>query len=286
MNSMIVSKSKTQFVLNLAINGMVPMKSMTPYVPISPNEVLADIEQCMSVGGFTYIHLHARDLNGEPTGDAASYEKFIAVIRERYINMPICVSCSGRKDPSFEKRSAVLDIKGDLKPDMASLTLSSLNFSDTVSVNSRATIIRLAEKMQENEIVPELEIFDLGMMNFAEYLISKGYLKPPYYFNFMLGNIFSAQSKLSHLAALLAELPKGALWSVAGIGQAQISATLLSLSQGGGVRTGIEDTIWFDSDKTIKARNCDLIERVHSLASLADMEIMPCEVFGDFLKSK
>ncbi|MHC4424427.1 MAG: 3-keto-5-aminohexanoate cleavage protein, partial [Planctomycetota bacterium] len=100
----------------------------------------------------------------------------------------ICVSTSGRVFFEFEKRSAVLDLKGELKPDFGSLTLSSLNFNRQASVNTPQMIQDLAKKMLENNIRAELEAFDLGMINYAKYLIRKNLLKPPCYFNLILGN--------------------------------------------------------------------------------------------------
>jgi 3-keto-5-aminohexanoate cleavage enzyme len=273
-----------KYILNLAANGIIPTKEMTAFVPVTPHEVISDIDQCMSVGGITYLHLHARDENGNPSNDIETYKKFIAPIKEKYKDLVICVSCSGRLDSSFEGRSGVLDIQGDLKPEMASLTLGSLNFSQSVSINSPDMIVRLAERMQERGIKPELEIFDLGMMNYAHYMIAKGYLKPPFYFNIILGNIFSAQSKLSHLATILQELPDNAIWSTGGIGNAQIPATLMALSQGGGIRTGIEDNIWMDPERTKLATNMMLVERVHKLAALSGLQMLTPTEFKNLIE--
>jgi 3-keto-5-aminohexanoate cleavage enzyme len=123
--------AKDKFILSLAPNGMVPTKEMTAHVPVTPLEVAEDIKKCIQAGGITYLHLHARDERGTPTGDKKIYEQFIAAVKETAPDLTVCISCSGRMDPSFEGRSKVLDISGDLKPDMASLTLSSLNFSKT-----------------------------------------------------------------------------------------------------------------------------------------------------------
>jgi hypothetical protein len=95
----------------------------------------------------------------------------------------ICVSLSGRSFNKFEERSEALELEGFLKPDMGSLTLSSLNFNQIASINSPEMILNLANKMKNLGIVPELEAFDAGMINYAKYLIKKGLLEPPYYFN-------------------------------------------------------------------------------------------------------
>ena len=286
LNSRVKLQKEAKFVLNLAPTGMVPTKKLTPFVPVTPEEVVNDLKECAEVGGITYLHLHARDDKGLPTPDKSIYENYIEAVKKEFADMAVCVSCSGRTDPSFESRSQVLDLKGDLKPDMASLTLGSLNFSKTASVNSPETIHRLAEKMAENSIKPELEIFDVGMMNFANYMIEKGLITPPYYFNIILGNMFSAQGKVSHLAAILAEMPKNAIWSLGGIGNAQLPAHLLAFSQGAGIRTGIEDNIWLDKERKNLASNAALIKRIHELAALSEVKMMGMAEFKELIQAR
>lgn len=261
------------FVFNLAPTGMVPTKQHNPDVPTSATEIARDVARCAAFG-ITSVHLHARDAAGQPTSDPAIYTDIIAAVRETTPDMVLIVSCSGRNNPDYASRAPVLQLQGDVKPDMASLTLSSLNFPQGASINEPDTIIRLAETMQANNIKPELEIFDLGMMHYAHFMIRKGYLQPPFYFNFMLGNITSAQADLSHLGLLLRELPDNALWTVGGIGRAQWPAAMMAMSQGGGVRIGLEDNLWLDADKQLPASNIALVEKTAQLATLAGMTPM------------
>jgi uncharacterized protein (DUF849 family) len=265
--------SANKIILNLAPTGVIPTKKMTSYVPITPEEVALDVEICAKLG-LSCVHIHARNENQQHTGEIHIYSKYMEAIRKKLPDMVICVSCSGRTDPHFESRSPVLNLTGDLRPDMASLTLSSLNFTQNASINTPDTIIRLAEKMQNNGIKPELEIFDLGMVNYAHYLIKKGYLKAPYYFNIILGNIASAQANLSHLGMIIKELPSDSFWTVGGIGNAQLPANLMAISQGGGVRVGLEDNIWFDQERTQLATNPLMVERLVKIINLMGKEVM------------
>ncbi|MBL1209360.1 3-keto-5-aminohexanoate cleavage protein [Geminocystis sp. GBBB08] len=272
-----------KIIINLAPTGVIPNNNMTSHVPITPKEVALDVYNCAKFG-LSCVHVHARDENQEQTGDSQRYVQYIEAIREKVPEMVICVSCSGRKDPNFESRSQVLSLTGDLRPDMASLTLSSLNFTKTASLNSPDTIIRLAEKMQNNGIKPELEIFDVGMVNYAHYLIKKGYLLAPYYFNIILGNIASAQANLLHLGMIIKELPSDSIWTVGGIGNAQLSANLMAISQGGGVRVGLEDNIWFDEERTELATNQSMMERIIKIIRLMGKEIISPKELRTYLK--
>jgi uncharacterized protein (DUF849 family) len=157
---------------------------------------------------------------------------------------------------------------------MGSLTLSSLNFSGQASVNSPDMIQALAGTMNERGILPELEAFDSGMINYARYLERKGLLQPPHYFNLILGNIAGAQADLLHLGTMIRDLPPDSLWSGGGIGAAQLSTNSLAIAAGGGVRVGLEDNVWFDRSRNRLASNADLLHRVHVLAQANERSVM------------
>ena len=251
-----------KLIVNFTPTGLIPTREMTPHVPILPTEIVDQVNELVGLG-INMVHLHAREPDtGLPTFRKEIYAKIIAGIREKNEKLLLCVSTSGRIFNVFEKRSEVLDLDGDLKPDFGSLTLSSLNFNKEVSINSPQMIKDLAQKMLDRGIKPELEVFDLGMVNFAHYLIQKGFLKPPYYFNLILGNIACAQATMLNLGLMIMELPPSSIWSVGGIGRFQLQMNVASMNFGGGVRVGLEDNIWFDESRTRLATNRELIKRV------------------------
>ena len=256
------------FILNFTPTGMIPTKEMTHLVPTHPDEI---IEQVLEVAelGVNMVHLHARELeSGLPTYKKEIYAETIDGIRRRNKDLVLSVSTSGRHFFEFEKRSEVLDLKGDLKPDFGSLTLSSLNFNKQASINSPQMIQDLARKMRENNIQPELEVFDLGMINYAKYLIRKELIHPPYYFNLILGNIACAQADMLSLGLMIKELPENSLWATGGVGNAQLKMNAMSLVAGGGVRVGLEDNIWYDEERTRLATNREQVERILVVAKV------------------
>lgn len=267
-----------RLIINLSPTGMVPTKKMTPHVPESPSEIIEDVLKCTTLG-VSMAHLHARDANGAPTYKKETYNEIITGIKEKNKDLVVVVSTSGRNFTEFWQRSDVLDLEGEVKPDMASLTLSSLNFIKTASMNSPDMVIKLAEKMQGNGIKPELEVFDFGMVNFAHYLIKKEIIQPPYYFNILLGNIATAQAKLLQLGLIISELPENSVWSIAGIGECQCRMNAISILEGGGVRVGLEDNIWYDEERTTLATNYALVERLVKIATVIGRPIAtPLEV--------
>jgi uncharacterized protein (DUF849 family) len=255
-----------KFIFNFTPTGMIPTKEMTPHIPITPDEIINQISEVADLG-INMVHLHARDpITGEPTYKKEVYAEIIRGIRNRHRNLILCVSTSGRTFSEFEKRSDCLHLEGELKPDFGSLTLSSLNFNNQASISTPQMIQALAREMLERGIRPELEAFDVGMINYAKYLIEKELIHPPYYFNLILGNIACAQANLLNLGLMINELPVGSIWSVGGVGRFQLPMNAAALVAGGGVRVGLEDNIWFDDERTRLVTNRELVERVLSIA--------------------
>jgi len=271
-------------IVNFAPTGMIPTKEMTSHVPISVNEIVEDVHEAYEIG-ITIVHLHARDKKtGEPTYKAEVYRDIIEGIRRFSKDLVLCVSLSGRNFSEFEKRAEPLRLDGNLKPDMGSLTLSSVNFNFQASMNSPDMIQSLAKEMKQRGILAELEAFDAGMINYSKYLEKKDLIEPPHYFNLLLGNIACAQADLLHAGIMIRDLPVNSYWSLAGIGSAQIMMNSISIAIGGGVRVGLEDNIWYDQDRTKLARNADLIRRINVLAESNERKVMSPREFRRLLK--
>ena len=263
-----MARAGEPLIVNLAPTGMVTTKEMTPHVPVTRQEILDDVARCAELGA-SIIHIHARDENGVPTHRAETFAPLIEGIREINPELVVCATCSGRFVSDLEKRGEVLDLSGPAKPDMASLTLGSNNFSGQASVSSPDVIKGLAERMLARGIKPELEAFEPGMVSYGRYLVEKGLLKEPCYVNILLGNVATSPATPECLAAFLSLIPERWTWAVAGIGRSQLDANLMAISAGGHVRVGLEDNIWWDRQRTELATNPMLVERIRNLAEAA-----------------
>lgn len=253
-----------KLIINAAITGMVPTKKDNPFVPISPEEIIADVRRCRDAGA-SIVHMHARDTDGQPTYRRDIYAKILKGVREACPDVILCVSTSGRVFKTFGQCSEVLELT-DPAPEMASLTLGSMNFPKVESVNSPDMIRSLALKMVEYDIVPEWECFDLGMVEYSHYLISHCVLRPPFYCNLLLGSLGTLSATAMNLALMVRALPEGTTWAAAGIGRFQFNVNSLAITMGGYVRVGLEDNLWYDDERTRLATNPDLIERLVKLA--------------------
>ncbi|MCC6282208.1 MAG: 3-keto-5-aminohexanoate cleavage protein [Saprospiraceae bacterium] len=263
-------------IVNFTPTGMVPTKAMTPHVPISVSEIVEQVHEACELG-ITLVHLHARsETTGKPTWEAAVYGRIFEGIRQHCPDLVLCASLSGRDFNEFAKRSEVLS----LYPDMGSLTLSSLNFPHQASVNAPDMIRQLAEAMLEKGVHPEMEVFDMGMLHYGHYLIQKEIIRPPFYVNIIAGNVAGMQAHLAELGMALHLLPKGAYWAFGGIGRQQLPAAAMAIANGGGVRIGLEDNIYWDNARKQLATNIGLVRRVHELAGMFERKVMTPAEFG------
>jgi 3-keto-5-aminohexanoate cleavage enzyme len=247
---------------------MVPRRERVPNVPVTAEQIVADARACFDAGA-TIVHLHARAADESPEWRREAYEAFIPEIRRLCPGLVICVTTSGRTFGELDKRADVLALEGTAKPDMASLTLGSLNFRDVASVNSPQMIRDLAERMAAAGIRPELEIFDSGMAYLAQTLRAEGLLPEPMYANVLLGSPNTAPARMGDLAWLTDALPGDVVWAAAGIGPFQLPMNAIAVFAGGHVRTGLEDNPHFDQETRTPATNAELVSRIADLARIA-----------------
>ncbi|MCW2989614.1 MAG: hypothetical protein JWM73_208 [Solirubrobacterales bacterium] len=257
-------------IINAALTGMVAQRSASPHLPLTAEAIVDDGAACVSAGA-AILHLHARRPDGSPAWERDAYRPILEGLRERCPDAVLCVTTSGRAGAGLRERADVLSLED--APDMASLTLGSLNFRTGASVNPPDVIVALAEEMRDRGVRPELEIFDLGMAYLACELLHKGVLDAPLYANVLVGGPNTAPATARALAAIVDALPEGTVWAAGGLGSFQIPATGLAAFMGGGVRTGLEDNLWLDATRSTPATNAGLVARAAELARLAGRDV-------------
>ncbi len=248
-------------IISAALTGMAAQRDRVPHVPLSTEEIVADAERCFDAGA-TVLHLHAREPDGRPAWRREAYGEMIREIRRRCPGVVVCATTSGRGGASRDERADVLLLDGDARPDLASLTLGSVNFPTGASVNDIDTIEELARRIAERGIVPELEIFDLGMAHLAHRLERRGLLPAVCPANLLLGFPNGAPADARSLSALVDALPASVgPWHAAGFGAFQQPAGALAAAMGGHVRTGLEDNPYLDHVERDAATNAQLVQR-------------------------
>jgi uncharacterized protein (DUF849 family) len=172
-------------------------------------------------------------------------------VKKHCPGMIIQFSTGGRGRSQNERGRAL-----NLKPDMASLATGSVNFPKQIYENPPDLVEDLARAMLENNVKPEIEVFDLAMLYNARDLAERGLIKKPLHVQFVMGipNALPARRKvLEFLVSELKDIMPGATWASAGIGRHQLEINEWTLALGGNLRTGLEDNIKFDKDRLAKS---------------------------------
>lgn len=246
-------------IINVALTGCVAQKGDNSALPITPEEVAADARRCADEGAQVF-HLHARDNYGNPAWGQGIYRTYIQAVRETVPGTVVCASLSGRHFAHFEQRSAALQAK----PDLASLTLGSVDFQDgKTSLNGRGLVAGLLKLMAYWDVKPEFEIFDLGHCFRLQELAMDGNLSKPIYVNVILGVSLPWDPALAR-SVTASYLPGEVLVGVTAIGRDAAMANRWAIRRGGHVRVGLEDSLWMA--KGDRATNPRLVERVVGFA--------------------
>jgi 3-keto-5-aminohexanoate cleavage enzyme len=252
-----------KIIITIAPTGNIPTREMIPCVPLTPDEIAEDLYRCF-LAGASIAHIHARNRAGEPTTDIDIFRQIIEKIRKR-CDLIIQLS-TGARGGGLEERARNLD----LKPEMASLTTGSSNFSNSVNYNPPQFIEQLARRMMENHIKPEIEIFDLAMIANAHFLLRKGLLRAPLHYNLVLNVPGSLEGTARNLIILMESLGENSTWTVSAIGKSHRRLTALGIALGGHVRVGLEDVLELDGRP---ATNLELVQRAVALAKECGREV-------------
>ncbi len=255
-----------KLIITLAPTGNVPTKAMTPHVPVTAKQIAEDIARCYAKGA-SVAHIHARDEEEKPTTEL---EYFTAIIKEMDANgCPIIrqISTGARGGKSGEARAASLV----LNPHSASLATGSSNFPTSVNANDPHLVEYMAKTMLERNIKPEIEVFDVAMIENAVNLQKAGLIKGPLLFNLVLGVKGSLPATAKNLFFLVDSLPKDAIWGVSAIGPQHVSLSTIAIALGGNVRVGLEDNVYMS--KGVLATNEALVDRMTAIAKAYGREL-------------
>jgi 3-keto-5-aminohexanoate cleavage enzyme len=254
-----------KLIITVALTGAEVSKADQPALPTTAEEIGRAAAECVAAGA-SIVHLHARRPDGTATQDKETYREIIAAVRDR-CNAIIQISTGGAVGMSAQERLDPVS----LAPEMATLSMGSVNFGGDVFVNHPADMEIFASAMSERGIKPELEIFDAGMMATANRWLAKGLLTLPLHFDFVLGIPGGMPGTPEALMYLQSQLPAGATWTVAGIGQAQLQLGAMAVVLGGHVRVGFEDNIYFRKGE-LAVSNAQLVERMAAVGRLLERQ--------------
>lgn len=272
-------------IITCAITGSGDTTRVSPHVPVTPRQIAAEA-LAASAAGAAIVHIHVRDpATGAPSRDLALYRETVKIIRESgdpvLINLTTGAGARFTPDPNDPNKNATLGMASpdermahvlELKPDICSLDVATMNFGEHAFINIPEHIRTIAKAVREAGVKPELEVFDLGHIALAQRLQSEGLFQEPPLFQLCTGVPWGAPATPRALLAMLDMLPTGAEWSAFGVGARQFPMAAVTAAAGGHVRVGLEDNLYM-SRGVLAEGNAPLVTRATELVRLIGREI-------------
>jgi len=281
-------------IITAAITGAIHTPTMSPYLPITPKQIIDEILAVHEAGG-TVCHVHVRDpKTGRPVADMDIFREIASTVKSK-CDIILCLTTGGGLGMSAEERVQTV---AKLSPELASLNAGSVNFAlfhamdkwkdwkyewepkylaqteDFIFPNTFKTLREFSESFKKNNTKPELEVYDSGMINNMAFLIQRGYLKKPVYIQFVmgvLGGITPTPENLMFLVDYAKRLIGDFEFSVCVAGRAQFPICTQSLLLGGHVRVGLEDNLYLEKGVMAKS-NAEQVAKIIRIARELGLE--------------
>jgi uncharacterized protein (DUF849 family) len=261
-------------VITCAVTGGADTVGKHPGIPVTPQQIAQSALEAAAAGA-AIVHIHVRDPStGRATLEPKLFREVFERIRERddevIINLTtgeggmVRLSEDGAASTNFGNHVAQPAVRAahvvDIRPDMCSLDMGSMNFGDDLFVNSASDIVKIADMARSVDVRVELEVFDTGQMRFAQHLIEKRILASPAVFQLCLGIPWGAPATIETMLHMRSLLPEHAVWAAFGIGPAQFPMVASAVLLGGNVRVGLEDNLYLQRG-VLAPSNAALVER-------------------------
>lgn len=263
-------------VITAALTGPIATKDDNPALPTSPEEI-AEAARGAAEAGAAIVHVHLRDEAGRPTADLEIARRVVGLIGERCEALVQLSTGVGLEVP-FEQREQLVEAR----PLMATLNPCTMSFGRGEFRNPPDGVRRLAARMRELGVKPELEIYDTGHLEVALALREEGLLAEPLQFSIVLGVQGGAAATPANLVRMVEQLPEGCAWQAIGIGRANLPLTTIGLAMGGNARTGMEDTLLVRRGVPADS-NAQLVERLAAVARSLEREPADVATAADLL---
>jgi 3-keto-5-aminohexanoate cleavage enzyme len=258
-----------KLIITVGITGSRITRRQTPYIPITPEEIAQSGIEAWRAGA-SVLHIHVRDpKTGLGTQEYALFKEVVGRLRNE-TDAILCLTTSGIPGRNLEFKERLVPLS--LNPELVSFDAGSINMRENVFLNPPEFLEMLAKETLAKGIKPELEVFEVGMVQTCTRYMERGLLKPPLHFQFVLGVLGGMPATAKSLLHLTEIIPEGSTWSVIGIGLGQLSMAVMAMAMGGHVRVGLEDNIYYSKGVLAKG-NTELVERVVRIAKEFGREI-------------
>ena len=297
-------------IISCAVTGAIHTPSMSPYLPITPEEIARSSIEAAEAGA-AIIHLHARNpVDGSPTPDPAVFMNFLPVIKQS-TDAVINITTGGGLTMTLDERLAAPLMA---KPEMCSLNMGSMNFNisragdrikdwkfpwekpyldatdNFIFRNTFKDIEGIVEKLGKGHGTRfEFECYDIGHLYNLAYCLDRGIVEPPLFVQSIFGitggigaeprNLLFAKETADRLFG------DAYVWSVLAAGRHQMAFTTMAGINGGNVRVGLEDSLYIGKGALAKT-NAEQVAKIKRILEDLSLEVATPAEARDILKLK
>jgi uncharacterized protein (DUF849 family) len=287
-------------IITCALTGAGDTVGRSEHVPVTPEQI-AEAGIAAARAGAAIVHVHVRDPEtGKGSREVASYREAVERIRASDVDVVVNTTAGMGGDLMLDPRNPTSFVEGtdlvngverlkhveELLPDICTLDCGSLNFGEgsLVYVSTPDMLRDGAKRIQELGVRVEMEIFDTGHLWFANQLVAEGLIDSPAMFQLCMGIPYGAPADPLTLAAMVAQLPEGAVWASFALGSMQMPWVAQSILLGGHVRVGLEDNLYLR--KGVKATNAQLVEQARTIVEAMGSKVATPEEAREILRLK
>lgn len=291
-----MAKAPRKVIITCAVTGAIHTPSMSPYLPVTPQEIIDDGIKAFEAGA-SILHLHARDPeNGRPTQDPEMFRKFLPQLKQA-TSAVLNLTTGGSPHMTVAER---MRPAAELKPEVASLNMGSMNFGlypmldrfkefkhewerahlensrDLVFKNTFADIEHILRTGNANGTRFEFECYDTSHLYTLAHFVDRGLVKAPFLVQTvfgLLGGIGAHPEDVAHMKRTADRLFGDAyVWSVLGAGRNQLPVAAQAAAQGGNIRVGLEDSLWAAPGQLAQS-NADQVKKARALLEGLSLEV-------------
>jgi len=272
--------------ISCAVTGSADTPGRNPAVPVTPAQIAQSALDAAKAGA-AIVHIHVRNPETtRPSMNPAHYREVVERIRSSGSDVLINLTTGpgarfmhDDKDPSKPSADSTLKSPEDrvshvveLRPDICSLDMGSLNMGDRVFINTPKHLQAMAIAIKDAGVMPELEVFETGHLLLAKRFIENGYVKPPGMFQICLGISWGQPATTEAMTYMRNLLPPSSPWFAFGISLHQFPMVAQTVLLGGHPRVGMEDNIYLEKGK-LAPSNAALVEKAGKIIQILGDEI-------------
>ena len=304
-----MAMKQKKVIINCAVTGSIHIPTMTPHLPITPQQIASEAVAAAKAGAGT-VHLHVRNPEtGQPSSDLGLFKEVCSEIH-RSSDVVMCPTTGGGLGMTPEERVRVVK---ELQPELASCNMGSFNFGlfpllerfpefkfewereylemtrDFIFPNTFKSLEIFLKSFRDSGTKPEMECYDVGHLYNVAHMADQGYIDKPFFLQLILGILGAIQPSVENLVHMKNTADKlfgdDYLWSVLPVGRHQFALGTVGVVMGGNVRVGMEDNLYLGKGVLVKS-NAESVAKIRHMIEELSLEVATPDETREMLKLK